>query len=108
MNILSTLAMGQPGQGGNPILNFLPFILIIFIFYFMIIRPQQKKQKERQRLLDSIKKGDKVVTVGGAHGTIVGIEDKTVLVQLADNVKVKYDRTAVAQITREGGEEKSS
>lgn len=108
MNIINTIAMSQQGQGGSSLLNFLPFVLIIFVFYFMIIRPQQKKQKERQKLLDSLKKGDKVVTVGGAHGTVVGLEDKTIVVQLAENVKVKYDRSAVAQITRESGEEKTS
>ncbi len=75
---------------------------MVLIFYLFILRPQQKKQKERQKLLDSVKKGDKVVTVGGAHGTVVGVEEKTLLVQIADNVKVKFDRSAVSTIIREG------
>ena len=76
------------------------FSLIILIFYFMILRPQQKRQKDRQKLLESIQKGDKVITVGGVHGTVVGLEDKTVLVQVADNVKLKYEKTAITTISR--------
>ena len=88
--------------------QFLPFVLIIFIFYFMIIRPQQKRQKERQKLLDSVKKGDKIVTVSGMHGTVVGLEDKTLLIQVAEGIKLKYDRTSIASITREAGNEEKA
>jgi preprotein translocase subunit YajC len=99
------LAMSQP-QGGNPegslISTLIMFTLIIAIFYFMILRPQQKRQKERQKMLETVKKGDKVVTAGGLHGTVVGLDDKTVLVQVADNVKLKFDRSAIGTITREG------
>jgi preprotein translocase subunit YajC len=97
--------MAQP-QGGNPegslISTLIMFTLIIAIFYFMILRPQQKRQKERQKMLDAVKKGDKVVTSGGMHGTIAGIDEKTVLLQVADNVKMKFDRSAVAAVIREG------
>jgi len=68
----------------------------------MIMRPQQKKQKERQKLLESMKKGDKVVTAGGIHGTIVGIEDKTLLLQIADNVKVKVERSSISMVNKVG------
>jgi len=78
------------------------FALIIAIFYFMILRPQQKRQKERQKLLTSIKKGDKIVTAGGLYGTIAGLDEKTVLIQVADNVKMKFDRSAVASVVSEG------
>lgn len=78
--------------------SLLPFLLIILVFYFLILRPQQKRQKERQKLLDSIKKGDKVITSGGVHGLVEGIEDKIVLVKIADNVKVKVDRSAITAI----------
>lgn len=78
------------------------FSLIILIFYFIILRPQQKRQKDRQKLLDSVQKGDKVITIGGVHGTVVGIEEKTLLVQIADNVKVKYERSAISSINRSG------
>jgi preprotein translocase subunit YajC len=67
----------------------------------MIIRPQQKRQKERQKMLDAVKKGDKVVTGGGIHGTVVGIEEKTALVQIADNVKVKVERGSITSVIRE-------
>ena len=66
---------------------------------------QQKRQKERQKLLDSVKKGDKIVTVSGMHGTVVGVEDKTLLIQAAEGIKLKYDRTAIASVTREAGNE---
>jgi preprotein translocase subunit YajC len=91
------------GGGGSMISTVVMFSLIILIFYFMILRPQQKKQKERQKLLESIQKGDKIVTVGGMHGTVIGLEEKTVLVQISDDVKVKFERSAISSITR-GGE----
>ena len=98
-----TLLMGQPNQGEGPGLmsNIILFGSIILIFYFMIIRPQQKRAKERQKLIDSMKKGDKVITSGGMYGTIAGMDEKTVLVQIADNVKVKLDRSAIATIVSE-------
>ena len=105
MNVFHLIAMTPQGGDSNPIYQFLPFVLIIFIFYFMIIRPQQKRQKERQKLLDSVKKGDKIVTVSGMHGTVVGVEDKTLLIQAAEGIKLKYDRTAIASVTREAGNE---
>jgi len=93
--------MGQPPDGGgsgSPMMTFVMLGAMILIFWLFILRPQQKKQKDRQRLLESVKKGDKVVTIGGIHGTVVGVEDKTLLVQIADNVKVKYDRSAISAI----------
>ena len=71
---------GQNGGGGGFETTLLMFTLIILIFYFLILRPQQKRQKERQKLLDSIKKGDKIITTAGLHGTIVGVDDKTIVV----------------------------
>jgi preprotein translocase subunit YajC len=98
--------MSPPQQGGNPegslFSTLIMFALIIGIFYFLILRPQQKRQKDRQKLLEALKKGDKVVTAGGLHGTIAGMDEKTVLLQVADNVKMKYDRSAIASILREG------
>ena len=97
------LLMGQPNQAEGPGLmsNIILFGSIILIFYFMIIRPQQKRTKERQKLIDSMKKGDKVVTSGGMYGTIAGLDEKTVLLQIADNVKVKLDRNSIANIISE-------
>ena len=78
------------------------FAMIIAIFYFLILRPQQKRQKEKQRMLDTLKKGDKVVTAGGMHGTVAGLDDKTVLLQVSDNVKMKFERSAVTTVLKEG------
>lgn len=80
----------------------LMFGLIIAIFYFMILRPQQKRQKERQKMLDAVKKGDRIITTGGMHGTVAGVDEKTLLIQAGDNLKLKFDRSAIAAIVREG------
>ncbi|HEX2788295.1 MAG TPA: preprotein translocase subunit YajC [Ignavibacteria bacterium] len=96
---LILLLQGAPGGGMESLLSsILPFVLIIAIFYFLILRPQQKKQKERQKLLESVKKGDKVVTAGGIYGTVDGIEDNLLLVKIAEGVKVKMDRSAISTI----------
>jgi preprotein translocase subunit YajC len=107
VSISDILAMAPPpggsgGDGGGLMSTLIMFSLIIGIFYFLILRPQQKKQKEREKLLESVKKGDKVITAGGVHGTVQGVEEKTLLIQISDNVKVKFDRTAVSSIVKEG------
>ncbi len=80
--------------------SILYFVLIAFIFYFFLIRPQSKKQKDRQRMLDALQKGDTVVTLGGIHGKVIGFknDDKVLLVEIANNVKVNLDRSAVSAI----------
>ncbi len=89
----------QGGDGGGSLISTLiMFGAIFLIFYFMIIRPQQKRAKEREKMLSAMDKGDKVVTSGGLHGTIAGLDDKTVLLQVADNVKMKFERSAIASI----------
>jgi preprotein translocase subunit YajC len=109
------IAMAPPSQqgGGSPegslVSTLVMFALIIGIFYFLILRPQQKRQKDREKMLTALKKGDKVVTSGGVHGSIAGIDEKTVLLQVADNLKLKVDRSAIGTILREGeGETKES
>lgn len=100
------LFLMAPPQGGNPtdslVSTLIMFALIIGIFYFMILRPQQKRQKDRQKMLDSVKKGDKVVTAGGMHGTVAGLDEKTLLLQVGDNIKLKFDRSAVTTVIRDG------
>lgn len=99
INLIILQCAPQQGQSGmESLMGLLPFVLIIAVFYFLIIRPQQKRQKERQKLLDSVQKGDKIITSGGIHGVVEGIEDKTLLVKIADNVKVKMERSSVATI----------
>jgi len=100
--ILAMAPQGQQG-GGGMISTLIMFAAIFAIFYFMIIRPQQKKAKERQKLLDSLQKGDKVITTGGIHGAIAGIDDKTVLLDVGNNVKIKIDRSAIGQVVQNKG-----
>jgi len=95
---LAFMAPQGGGEGGSMISTLLMFGLIAVIFYFMIIRPQGKRQKERQKMLGAMKKGDKVVTSGGIHGKIIAMEDKTVLVEIADNIKVKVEKSAVSAV----------
>ncbi len=83
---------------GSLVSSLLPFLLIIVVFYFIILRPQQKRQKEREKLLSAVKKGDKIITSGGVHGTVEGLEDNTVLIKIADNVKVKMEKSAIGTI----------
>ncbi|MBS1518949.1 MAG: preprotein translocase subunit YajC [Bacteroidetes bacterium] len=99
MDIIKPILMQQAPGGMESILSsIVPFLLIILIFYFLILRPQQKRQKERAKLLESIKKGDKIITAGGMHGLVEGLDDKTLLVKISDNVKVKMERSAVTTI----------
>lgn len=75
-----------------------PFVVIIVIFYFFLIRPQNKKQKETQKMIDALKKGDKIVTIGGIHGVISSTKEKTVVVKVDDNTKIEFSRTAIASV----------
>ena len=109
--ILSLLLFAPPvaGQAApNPLIQIVPLVLIFVVFYFFMIRPQQKKQKDREKVLDSLKRGDKVVTIGGVHGTVAGIdtEKKTVLVQVSDSTKITFDRTAIANIDKQDSGDK--
>lgn len=98
MSIILAMAPQGGDGGGSLISTLIMFGAIFLIFYFMIIRPQQKRAKEREKMLSAMDKGDKVVTSGGLHGTIAGLDDKTVLLQVADNVKMKFERSAIASI----------
>ncbi len=101
MNILLAMApQGGDGGGGSLISTLIMFGAIFAIFYFMIIRPQQKRAKERDKLLSNIEKGDKIITSGGVHATIVGIEEKTVLIEIAPNIKIKIERSAIGSVIK--------
>ena len=99
MNTLSFLLFapaggdGQPG-GGSQI--FIIFGLMILIFYFFMIRPQQKKQKKIQNFRENLKKGDKIITIGGLHGKIIDVQESTFLIEVEDGVKLKIEKAAVA------------
>jgi len=88
--------MAQPGgTDPNPLMTFMPFLVIIVIFYFFLIRPQVKRQKELRVFRDSLAKGDKVVTTGGIYGKIVEIKDNAVIMQIDDNVNIRVDKMAI-------------
>lgn len=92
-------AMLQTAAGsGNLLITVLPFVLIFVIFYFFIIRPQNKKQKETERMISALKKGDKVVTIGGIHGTVSATKEQTVIVKVDDNSKIEFSRSAIANV----------
>ena len=103
-------AMGQAGGGqagqGNPLAAFVPLLLMFAIFYFLLIRPQQKKAKEHQKMLANLKKGDYILTNGGFYGRITGIEGEVLTVKLADNVQVKVNRGYIASLADLGQKEK--
>lgn len=89
----------QGGEGGGGLVSTLiMFGAIFLIFYFMIIRPQQKRAKEKEKLLSNLEKGDKVVTNGGIHGVIAGLEEKTALLMVSENTKIKIDRNAITTV----------
>ena len=95
---MNYLLMAQPqGTEANPITTFLPLILIIVVFYFFMIRPQMKRQKELKKFRESLGKGDKVVTTGGIYGKVAEIKDNYVLLQVDDNVKLRVDKSAVVK-----------
>jgi len=99
---LILMAPSPNGGGGGLVSTLIMFGAIFLIFYFMIIRPQQKRAKERNKMLSNLEKGDKVVTSGGLHGTVAGIDEKTVLLQVSDSVKVKVERSAISNIVSKG------
>src|SRR5262245_60924962 len=82
----------------TPLMSFVPMIVVIAILYVLIIRPQQKQAKEHRRMIDALKAGDRVITQGGIHGTVVSLKGAVVQVKIADNVKVDVSRSAVSQV----------
>jgi preprotein translocase subunit YajC len=97
---------GTGGGSGNFITTLIPFALIIVIFYFFIIRPQNKKQKETQRMLSALKKGDRVVTIGGLHGVIQNVRESTVIVKVDEKTKLEFSRSAVSSVTAQAKDDK--
>ena len=83
-------------QANQGIANLIPLLFIFAIFYFLIIRPQQKKQKEHVKMIGSLKKNDEVVTSGGIHGTIVNVKEKTFVVRIDENTKIELDKMSIA------------
>jgi preprotein translocase subunit YajC len=97
-------AMGQggvagPGSAGG-LASFIPLVLMFVIFYFLLIRPQQKKTKEHREMITGIKKGDRIITSGGIHGQVTSVDDTTLTVEISDKVRVKLNRANVASMVQ--------
>lgn len=93
------------GAGSGSMLGaFAPIILIFVIFYFFLIRPQNKKQKETEKMINALKKGDKVITIGGIHGVVSSVKDKTIVLKVDDNAKIEFNRTAIASVEKSDAE----
>ena len=109
MGELFYLIGGSPGEtpsGPGGILgSLLPIVLMIGIFYFLLIRPQQRKKKEHEQMLSGVRKSDKVVTNGGIIGVVTSVRDDRVTVKIADNVRIHVLKSAISQITKRGDEE---
>lgn len=97
--IFSKLAVLQTPTP-SPLLSLLPFIIIFFIFYFMIIKPQKMREREHAKMLKNLKKNDNVVTSGGIHGTIVDIKETTVVLKVDDNTKILVEKSAIALVKK--------
>ncbi len=83
-------------NGGGGLMDYLPLVLIIFVFYFFMIRPQLKKQKEQKKFRENLAKGDKVVTIGGIHGKIAEINDNTAVIEIASSIKITVEKSAIS------------
>lgn len=102
MNLIHILLFAPPQgtEGGSSgFLSFLPLVLIILVFYLFFIRPQMRKGKEQKKFRENLKKGDKVVTIGGIHGKILEIDETTVILEVSNQVKIMFEKSAVAMDT---------
>lgn len=91
-----------------PFLSFLPFILMFLVFYFILIRPQQKQQKQHEALIKNLGKNDEVITSGGIHGTVVGLKETSIVLRVAENVKIEVERSAVSKVEKSRSSEEEN
>jgi preprotein translocase subunit YajC len=106
MQLMGSILAFAEAASAPAFLQFVPIILVFAVFYFLLIAPMRKRQKTLQTLVDNLGKGDRVITNGGLYGTVVSVEDKAVILKVADNVKVKIAKSAIAGL--EGQEEAKS
>jgi len=104
MTTLSFLAMATPaeGQQGSPFGMMVPMLFIFAIFYFMLIRPQQRKEKERKKMIEELKTGARVMFSGGIIGTVTNVKDAVFVIKIADGVKIEVARGAVSRVLEKG------
>ena len=102
MNIAYAMGQGGAGAAGGSggFASFVPLILMFVIFYFLLIRPQQKKTKEHRQMIDNLKTGDRIVTAGGIHGRITGVAENALTVEIAEKVRVKVNRGSVSAMVQ--------
>ncbi len=98
--MMASSPAGPGSQQANPILSMMPLILMFVVLYFLMIRPQQKKAKEHKQMLETLRKGDKVVTSGGICGIVANVKDDVVAVKIADNVKVDFIKSSITQVEK--------
>ena len=98
---------GGGGEQGSPLGLFVPLILMFVVLYLFMIRPAQKKQKEKDRMISALKKGDRIVTSGGIYGEITQVKDNSVIVRIDDNVKIELQRPSVSAVVNDGGEDEA-
>src|SRR5215475_9634282 len=102
------MAQAPNGGGSGAVMTQLLFFAAIFaIFYFLLIRPQQRQRKDRESMLGAVKKGDRVVTSSGMHGTVVGLSENTMTLKVADSVRLDFDRSALGRIVPAAAEKES-
>ncbi len=89
-------------QAANPLLTspIIPYLVIFAIFYFLLIKPQKDKQQQQKKMIEDLKRNDKVVTAGGIHGVITHVKDKTVMMKISDNVKIEMDKEAISTVVK--------
>jgi len=98
MSISHLFLMGAPSAEANPLAMFLPLVLIFIVFYFFIIRPQKKKEDERKKMIEAVQKGNRVITIGGLHGTVTQVDETSVLVQVDNNTKLRVEKSALSSV----------
>ena len=96
--MMNVILMMQPeGQDANPLMSFLPLLLIVVVFYFFMIRPQMKRQKEVRKFRENLSKNDKVVTTGGIYGRVIEVKETTVILEIAKDVEIKVDKNGIVK-----------
>ena len=91
---------GQRADGAAPILQILPLLLVFGVFYFVLLRPEQQRRREHERMVAALKRGDRVVMASGIHGRVTGVAEKVVTVEIARNVQVEVDRSAIQTVAK--------
>ncbi len=106
LNLLQQTS-GSSNPTGSLVSTIVTFGLVFVIFYFLIIRPQNKKQKQAQQMIAGVKKGDRVVTIGGIHGVVASVKESTVVVKVEDGTKIEFSKSALATVSPGKAEEKA-